>query len=195
MLMSGLQQELRVSGHGAMRSLLLVCALLMLPLTASVPPSPPHEAFEGAWALDKEQSSPVDPWNNLSLQIEVDDSLITLKHHWSAGRFSETDSMTIETGGVVNRVPIGRWLDNRHLGVSVRENAMRRVTAHWIDDGRTLQVVSRFPVYTSQGRTAVRILSEYRLAPGRESLALLQLRSTRPKPVHYAFRRAEGESA
>ena len=172
--------------------LAVVSVAVALLLAAGAPP--PHEAFEGQWSLRPKQSSPVDPWGDLSLEIDVEGSRVTIEHHWSAGRFASTDSMTIETGGAVNRVPAGRWLDNRHLNISIPDRATREVTARWLGDGRTLQVVSRFPVQTSQGRSSIRILNEYRLGPDRQSLALLQLRSTRPRPVHYLFRRPEKES-
>jgi hypothetical protein len=42
-----------------------------------------------------------------------------------------------------------------------------------------------------QGTKQIRTYTEYRLAPDGDRLDVLQLRSTRPHPVHYVFHRTD----
>lgn len=173
---------------------LWIAALVLL--AGSAPANNPNNPdFEGQWVLQKQGSTPVDPWSNLSLEIAVDGQQVTIERIWSAGRFRGVDDMTLEVDGGVNREPLHRWLANRHLGAEIREDTTRQVTAEWLDDGRTLRVESRYTVLTSQGRAPIRTYSEYRLSPDGRTLTLLELRSTRPRPMHYIFTRADPESA
>ena len=42
-----------------------------------------------------------------------------------------------------------------------------------------------------QGEQPIRIYTEYRLSPEGDRLDVLELRSTRPRPIHYVFTRAD----
>jgi hypothetical protein len=61
------------------------------------------------------------------------------------------------------------------------------VEAHWLDAGRTLRLEAQTPVEISQGTTVLRIYSEYRLLEGDDALLLIELHSTRPRPLVYRF--------
>jgi hypothetical protein len=84
---------------------------------------------------------------------------------------------------------MGQWPDNRHLGAFLGPDSTKLVTARWMDEGRTLRTETRLRVRTSQGTRPIRIYSEYRLAPDSAHITLLELRSTRPSPLRYVFRR------
>lgn len=168
----------------------------VVPLLALAPlggTPPPETAFNGAWKLVEDQSTSVDPWRSLVIGVEVDGAHVTLSRTWGGNREAGTytDSTTVRTDGSVHVVPMEQWPDNRHLGAFLAGDSTRQVTAQWLDDGRTLQVSSRLQVRTSQGVRPIRIYSEYRLAPTGDQLTLLELRSTRPRPLHYTFERAD----
>ncbi len=173
------------------RALALLIAVPVL-LGMWIPDSPD---FEGRWQLVEERSSPVDPWSRLALEMHVDGSEVTVERMWSVTDHTRVDSMTVETGGVVNDVPFRRWLDNRHLSVQVGPDSTQQVTARWLDDGRTLQVASRFELRASQGIIPVRTYTEYRLSPNGRTLIVLELRSTRPRAIRYVFTRADLENS
>jgi hypothetical protein len=84
-----------------------------------------------------------------------------------------------------------QWPDNRHIGAFLASDSSKSVSAAWLDDGQTLRVTTRLTVRISQGTTRIRTYSEYRVSPSGRHLVVLELRSTRPKPIRYTFERAE----
>jgi hypothetical protein len=89
---------------------------------------------------------------------------------------------------------MAQWPDNRHLGAYIAGDHRKTVASRWEDDGRTLITESTLTVSTQQGERPIRIYTEYRLSPGGDRLDVLELRSTRPRPVHYVFTRAATQS-
>ena len=162
--------------------------LLVIPLLACAP----NPDFTGTWSLVEDRSTSVDPWRSLAIELEVNGPRVTLKRIWGGNREAGTytDSMTVRTDGSVHTIEMDQWPDNRHLGAFLAGDSTKQVTAQWIDDERTLRVESRLQVRTSQGVRPIRIYSEYRLSPDGKHLTLLELRSTRPRPLHYTFERA-----
>ena len=165
---------------------------LLLPVVLVVLGTAPPDAFDGTWVLDAERSTSVDPWNRLTLEIDAGPDRVTLQRIWSASRGVQTvDSMTIPTDGARHAVAMPPWPDNRHLGVSLPADSTTHVAARWLDNGRTLQTTTHVDLRTSQGTRRVRTVREYRLAPNGDGVTVLELRSTRPRPIRYTFRRRE----
>ena len=67
--------------------------------------------------------------------------------------------------------------------------------AAWIDGGRTLRVEAQVPLETSQGDTTMRLYDEYRLLEGGSELVLIELHSTRSRPLVYHFTKVPEEAA
>jgi len=150
------------------------------------------EQFSGTWSIDEERSTDISPWNGLTVQIDASSSQLTLERIWG-GNYGVTvnDSMTIPIDGEQQRVPMQQWPDNRHIGASLASDSSKTVSAEWLDNGRTLRVTTRLDVRISQGTTRIRTYSEYRISPNGGTLTVLELRSTRPRPLHYTFVPAE----
>lgn len=148
--------------------------------------------FNGAWSLDKERSTDITPWNDLTIEIDASPSRLTLERIWG-GSYGVTvnDSMTIPIDGEKHRVPMQQWPDNRHIGAFLAADSSKSVSAEWLDDGQTLRVTTHLNVRISQGTTRIRTHSEYRVAPDGKTLTVLELRSTRPRPLRYTFTPAE----
>ncbi len=154
-------------------------------------PTASPSRFEGTWTLVAERSTAIDPWNDLSIAIDVSGSTLTLKRTWAGNYgFAAVDSTTIPIDGTPHRVSLAQWPDNRHIGAFVAADSTKQVSARWLDDGRTLQVTTRLTVRASQGPTRLRTHSEYRVGPDGDDLTVLELRSTRPQPIRYTFERA-----
>lgn len=145
--------------------------------------------FDGTWILQKDRSSPIDPWRGLTLTIDASETELLLMRVWKGSYgYSVVDSVRIPIDGQPHPIPIHTWPDNRHIGVFVGTEEEKTVAATWLDNGRTLGTTTRLAAATSQGRATLRIRSEYRLGPARRTLTLLELRSTRPRPIRYVFR-------
>lgn len=167
-----------------------IALLALLPLAALQ-----SDDLAGTWELIEDRGTPVDPWRSLTIDVRIDGEETTLIRSWSgSGGVRGTDSMRVTPDGSFRQIPLDFWLDNRHLGVRVDPNTPREVSAQWKDADRTLAVEQRMSVITSQGPTPLRIYTEYRSSPGGENLEVVELRSTRARPIAYTFRRASDES-
>lgn len=150
------------------------------------------EQFNGTWSFDEERSTDISPWNDLTIEIEASSSRLTLERIWD-GYYgvAVNDSMTIPIDGERHRVPMSQWPDNRHIGAFLGADSSKSVSAEWLDDGQTLRVTTHLNVRVSQGTTKIRTYSEYRVAPDGTTLTVLELRSSRPRPIRYTFTPAE----
>jgi hypothetical protein len=149
----------------------------------------------GEWELVADASSPVDPFRNLALDVRIDGVAVVLVRSWmGSDNVRGVDSLRVVPGDAAQTVSMQFWLDNRHLGVRVGPDSTRQVSAHWKDDNRTLAIEQQMTVESSQGATPLRIYSEYRSTPDGNTLEVIELRSTRPRPMAYVFRRAGGDT-
>lgn len=175
-----------------LRSLLVLVALAVFASPASAQTEPP--AFEGRWALVDSLSRAIDPWRGLAVEIAVDGEAVVLERHWRGSREggAATDSVRLVPGQTVQSGPLEQWPDERHLGAYIAGDRTKTVASRWEDDGGTLVTESELTVSIQQGERTVRIYTEYRLSPEGDRLDVLELRSTRPRPIHYVFARADG---
>jgi hypothetical protein len=159
-------------------------------------PLPDADAMSGTWLLDEERSTAIDPWRNLSVEIVADGEGVILKRMWRGSREGGAfvDSVRLVPGSTVVSEPMGQWPDNRHLGAYIAGDRTKTVTSRWEDEGRTLVTETELTVSIQQGERPVRIYTEYRLSPEGDRLDVLELRSTRPRPIHYVFARADASS-
>ncbi len=150
-------------------------------------------AFVGSWRLDASTSTSIDPWANLGLRIALDGDAVTVVRHWTGSREggTSTDSVRVVTGGPAVTVRMDQWADNRHLGAFLTADSSKSVTARVEDRGATLVTESRVELVVQQGEIPVRTTTEYRISPGGMRLDVLELRSTRPTPIHYVFARVQ----
>jgi hypothetical protein len=142
-------------------------------------------AFNGRWRLDVARSTALDGWTGMDLVISADGSKVSLRHDmtWHATKVTATN--VVDTAQPTDLPGFFR-LDQRHMAVYARAREATHVAATWIDGGRTLRVEAQVPVETSQGDTTLRLYDEYRLLEGGE-LLLIELRSSRPRPLVYHF--------
>lgn len=154
---------------------------------------PPGDDFAGAWTLVPDRSTAIDPWLNLRVEIAVEDDAVVLKRMWRGSREGGAfvDSVRLVPGSTVESEKMAQWPDNRHLGAYIAGDSTQTVSSRWKDDGRTLATERTLTVSVQQGLSPVRIYTEYRLSPEGDRLDVLELRSTRPRPIHYVFTRAD----
>jgi hypothetical protein len=163
--------------------------LLWLPLLA-VAANP----FEGRWRLDPAQSTALDGWTAMDLVVQLDGPKISLRHDmtWRATKVSATN--VVSTTAPVEIANFFR-IDQRHMAVYAQPKKTARATAEWLDAERTLRVEALVPVEISQGETTMRIYAEYRLLEGENALLLVELHSTRSRPLVYRFTKVPADSA
>ena len=143
----------------------------------------------GSWTIDPKASSAIDPWSRILLEIRVDGDRIHIGRTFSTGRRTTSQEYTLETGRSVE-VPVKWWPGNRHIGAYIGGDMTERIHTEWADDGRTLLLDAHYILSTSQGEMPVRSHFEYRLSPDGSTLTVIELRSSRDKPVVHVFQRS-----
>lgn len=186
---------LRLAFVSGLALLLAACAptspRMEAPVTRASEPLAP--AFSGSWRFDPTTSTSIDPWARLGLRIARDGDAVVVVRQWTGSREggASTDSARFVPGGAPVRVRLDQWADNRHLGAFLTSDSSKVVVGRVEDDGATLVTESRLDVVVQQGEIPIRIYTEYRLSPGGNRLDVLELRSTRPAPIHYVFARVQ----
>ncbi len=164
----------------------LSCALLVLLSALSLKAG--SGDLSGSWAIDREAGTAIDPWSRILLEIRVDGKNIHIGRTFSTGRRTTSQEYTLQAGKTVE-VPVQWWPGNRHIGAYIGGDRKERIHSEWADDGRTLLLDSHYILSTSQGETPVRSHFEYRLSRDGSTLTVIELRSSRNKPVVHVFRR------
>ena len=168
----------------------LLLGLALLPL-AAVAGDP---ALNGRWRMDPARSTALDGWTAMDLVIAVDGSKVSLRHDMTWHGTKVTATNTVDTAQPAEITNFFR-VDQRHMGVYPRPKEAAHVSAVWLDGGRTLRVEAQVPVETSQGNTTLRLYEEYRLLEGDRDLVLIELHSTRSRPLVYHFTKVPEEAA
>lgn len=166
--------------------LILFCSLLVAGLLPAVLHANPD--FSGEWLIDREASTAIDPWSRIALEISVEEDAVTIARTVTTGRRNHTERYPLSIGESVD-VPIDWWTGNRHIGAYIGGDGTQAIRAEWLDDGRTLRTEADYVLAASQGETAARTYTEYRLSPDGSELRVLKLRSSRDRPILHTFNR------
>ena len=151
--------------------------------------------LDGHWKLIKEKSASIDPWSDLTLEIQTSGTQATIVKRYSAGHPLDrrVDSMTVDTRGKEEIIPVpsGRWLGQVSMGVYYGPTTKRYVQARMSDPANKLQVDSRETVQTAQGAVEVRVKETYTLTSDGSTIQWNETRSTRTSgpPLPYTFSR------
>lgn len=168
-------------------------AVIAASVARSAPPgsaAPPEAGLlAGTWTLDPARSTELSPWKTLDLTLQVNGNQVTLQRRFGWGRRAYSEEMTFVVGPQETVVPLLYWPDNRHLGAYAGGDQTKRVKATWLDDGRLLRLSSDLVLDTQQGPREVNCLSDYRISANGSLLTVIELRSTRNRPVVYVFTR------
>lgn len=162
-------------------------AALFLAALASANPE-----LAGRWRLDPARSSALDGWNKMDLVFALDGSQISITHEmqWRSTKYRATN--LVDTSKSVASDKFFR-VEQRHMAVYPAKGGVSHTTAEWIDGDRTLRTETNTPVEVSQGDVNMRITSEYRIGEGGETLTLIELHSSRDRPLVYFFHKVKEE--
>lgn len=165
------------------RKLLFVSLLLSaLPLAAAA------SRCDGVWRLDPAVSSALDGWTSIDLAIRTDGTRVALEHRMTWRSTTVTKTNVFDTAAPGELRDFFR-IEQRHMAVYPAKDGVTRATAAWIDDGRTLRTEAITPVGISQGEARMRITSEYRVSDDGATLTVIELHSSRNRPLVYVFRK------
>ena len=165
----------------------LLCLLTSLLLASAAHATSP---FDGRWRLDKTRSTALDGWHEWDLVIQVTGNQVSLKHDMKWGRTEFSATNVVDTAKASSLSNFFR-VEQRHMALYPAKDTVTPVRAAWLDDGRTLRVEADAPIEISQGQAVMRIYSEYRLLEGDRDLELIELHSSRPRPLIYHFTKVQ----
>jgi hypothetical protein len=170
------------------KSLLFALLAFLFPVLTFAAASP----FEGRWRLDKTRSTALDGWSEWDLVIQLDGNHVTLGYdmQWHTTQFSTTNVLD-STQAVT--LPNFFRVEQRHMALYPAKGQTTSVRTSWLDDKRTLRVEADAPIEISQGQALMRIYAEYRLVEGDRELLLIELHSSRPRPLIYRFTKVSTE--
>lgn len=164
---------------------------LVLGAGLSLPAADAPSRLAGTWALDVARSTPIRPWDQLTLTLAATGDTVVITRHlaWGADRKVD-DTTTVKTDGkTVTANPVGYWLDTWYTNVYIGGDHRKHVTGEWLDGGRVLKVETNLQLEAQQGDHPVHVYDEYRLSADGRTLKLYELRSTRDEPMAYVFTR------
>lgn len=170
---------------------ILLGACLALAAVAAASANP---ALAGRWRLDTTQSTALDGWSTLDLVVSLDGSKVALRHELTWGATKAVETNTLDTAAPVDAAKYFR-IEARHMAVYPAKGGITHATTSWIDGGKTLRVEATTPVEVSQGIVPVRLYSEYRVSELGDMLTVIELRSSRNRPLVYVFKKVPAEAA
>lgn len=153
-----------------------------------------HPAIEGLWRLDPAASTALDGWQKMDLVVEIDGSKVAIAYtmQWRSTIHKATN--VFDTSASVELKDFFR-VEQRHMAVYPAKHGVTKATAEWIDGGHTLRTEVHTPVEVSQGDVIMRITTEYRVSETGDRLTVIELHSSRNRPLVYIFNKVTGEDA
>jgi hypothetical protein len=163
--------------------------LIALPLAAAAS----NPALVGRWRLDAKRSTALDGWTAWDLVVALDGSRVALRHEmqWRATKATAVNS--VDTARPSQVKDFFR-VEQRHMALYPVPGAVSPVRAEWLDGDRTLRIEAMVPVESSQDTKPMRVYQEWRLIEGDQELQLIELHSTRGKPLVYRFTKITSEN-
>ena len=169
----------------------IIGALLVLGLAASAAANP---ALAGRWRFEPTLSTALDGWHKIDLVVTLEGTKVSLTHDMLWIRSKVVATNTFDTAQPVELKDFFR-IEQRHMAVYPAKHGVTKATASWIDGGRVLRTEALTPVEVSQGNVLMRITTEYRVSETGDTLTLLELHSTRNRPLVYVFKKVPAEAA
>ncbi|HLP17534.1 MAG TPA: hypothetical protein VK470_14820, partial [Bacteroidota bacterium] len=156
-----------------------------------------HAAFNGTWKMISAKSSFLDYYQEMTLQIAVENNSASITTKLGPKRRYE-EKMSFTTDGQPNHIDItdGTFATNIHMGLRLPLGSSKEVRAQW-EGEHLLKVVENYDYFASQGKKHGQMTFLYQLSPEQDVLTCEILRSTRKKgpPIKFVFKRADANNA
>ena len=171
------------------RILLGGIAALFLAALASANPD-----LEGRWRLDPKYSSGLDGWSAMDMVFAHEGSQIAITYEMALRSIRRDYTNTFDTSKKVTSKGFFR-VEQRHMAVYGAKDGVSSSTAEWIDDNRTLRTESHTPVEVSQGVVTMRITCEYHIGEEGKKLTVIEIHSSRERPLIYFMYKVKEEDS
>ena len=177
-------------GFKRLTGIFIICLILVPAALFAVE----TDGFNGKWELVSQQSTEIDLWRTLSLEMQIEEGSAKVIRTWGRRR-SFSDTLNLTLGGTVNRAPIQHrvWPTNVFMGVSRIVGAERQIRAS-MEGESVLKLTETCPVRSSQGKREIESVHTFRYNPAKDIITYTINRVTREENVddydiRYAFKR------
>jgi len=174
---------------------LLLCSLLVQ--SPAVALTPAVRQVEGSWELLRDQSTDIDHFRALAVDIALKGDRVTIVRTWGRGR-TYRDTLSCVPGAPPVEIPVSDWVFPTNIFMAVRmvEGKPRRVQCAWEGD-TALSVEEHFTVHASQGLASVTARHTFRVAEDGDILFYSIARSSRCAGplIRYILRRKGARQA
>ncbi len=156
-----------------------------------------NAAMGGKWKMINAKSSFLDYYQEMTLDIAVDNNTVEIITKLGPKRkFEEKIAFTTDGTSTHKEITDGTFATNIHMGLRLPLGSSKDVTAHWEKDGR-LKVVEKYEYYASQGKKHGEMSFMYQLSPEKDLLTCEIFRPTRRKgpATKFVFKRADANNA
>jgi hypothetical protein len=113
--------------------------------------------FTGTWDMVKAQSTTIDHFAALQIDLIQNDKQISLIRKWGAGSKSFIDTLTFRLNGSSEKVLIGNRLfpTNVFMAISAQPGAHKQLKSKYDPAGKVLTITEKIPVLVSQGKAEI----------------------------------------
>jgi len=171
--------------------------LFVLLIAAAVTPAFGASGLEGKWESILSQSTDIDLYQQLSVEVRVGPTYTTLIRQFGTTR-NFRDSLRLPLDGSPVRVTVGNRVfpTNVFMGLSMPVGTTRDVSGH-SEGGDRLRVEESFHILGSQGDHPVSATHLFSLSPDGEILTYVLSRSTRSSgpPITFRLKRSGWKEA
>ncbi len=176
----------------------ILCLLLIVVFTCPPQSARAADTVIGQWELVPEQSSNIDLFGTLTLDIEENEEHFTVIRKWGRRR-SNTDTLMAPKDASARLQPIYDRVfpSNVFMGLSMAVGSNRRIQGKWLQKKSALQITETFDMLASQGRTRLSGTHDFRLSDNGETLHYRIRRPTRPEnhTIQYVLKKKGSKHA
>ena len=149
--------------------------------------------FTGTWELVKAQSSTIDLFSTLEIDLNQKGKEISLIRRWGRGSSSATDSLCVRLNGSGGKVAVGNRLfpTNVFMGISADTTGRAKISSKYDKQDKVLTLTETLPVLVSQGKSEIESTHSLRYDAGWDILTYEIRRPSRPAedPIRFVMKR------
>jgi len=152
-------------------------------------------SFNGHWEFIPENSSHIDLFGKLDMEIEIDNKNIQIIRIWGRGSriYRDTFLLADRKRGQSSIITSRVFPSNVFMGMKVGENQKREYRIVWDPKEHTIHISETFPGMVSQGDKEFTAEHLFKLEPERNILSYKIVRPSRTDmPIRYLFKK-EGD--
>jgi len=155
--------------------------------------------FTGTWEMVKAQSTTIDLFSSLVIDLKQNGNEISLIRKWGAGSKSFTDTLSFRMNGSGESAIIGNRIfpTNIFIAVSEQVGEHKRLSSKYDKTKQILTLTEKIPVLVSQGKSEIVNTHAFKFDPSQDILTYEISRPSRmtDDPIRFVMKRKGSRQA